>query len=129
MYYLQNGFYRFGDKWKSRGLGRLGKKEIENVATYEKDGKLFMKYVVNRTKQLAMCIIQNKIEDIGNIKEHEREINLNADNKRFWVERLNSIDEKKKNRSFPLNPQHFPEAFELNEDFVMLNNQNSNITI
>jgi hypothetical protein len=117
VYYLQNGFYRFGDKWKSRGLGKLGKKEIENVATYEKDGKLYMKYVMNRTKQLAMCIIQNKIEDIGNIREHEREINLNADNKRFWVERLNNIDEKKKNRSFPLNPQQFPEAFELNDNY------------
>ena len=32
VYYLQNGFYRFGS-WKLRGLGKLGKKEIEHIDT------------------------------------------------------------------------------------------------
>lgn len=44
-------------------------------------------------------------------------MNLNADRKRFWIETLKKITDKIKNRSFPLNPQQFPKAFELNDDF------------
>lgn len=38
VYYLQNGFYRFDGKWKQRGLGKLGTKEIENIETFERKG-------------------------------------------------------------------------------------------
>ena len=117
VFYLQNGFYRFGDKWKLRGLGKLGKREVEHVDTIEKDGRLYMEYEINRTRQLASSIIQNKIHEIGRIKKETREINLNADEKRFWMESLSSISDKKLNHSFPLNPQIFPKAFELNEDY------------
>lgn len=39
-----------------------------------------------------------------------------SESKRFWVETLQSIMDKKINRSFPLNPPQFPKAFELNDD-------------
>lgn len=117
VYQLQNGIGRMGDKWKLRGLGKLGKKEVEHVDTREKDGRLYIKYEVKRTRQLASAIIQGKIKDIGKIKIETREVNLNADNKRFWIETLKNITGKVKNRSFPLNPQQFPKAFELNDDF------------
>lgn len=31
---------------------------------------------------------------------------------------LKNINEKIKNRSYPLNPQQFPKAFELNDDYA-----------
>jgi len=117
VYYLQNGFYRF-KKWKLRGLGKLGRKEIEHVDTIERDGRLYYKYVVNRTKQLASAIIQNKFDEIGRIKEETREVNLNGDDKRFWIGRLVDINDGKMNNSMPLNPEYFPERFELNDDFL-----------
>ena len=43
---------------------------------------------------------------------------LKSDNKRFWFETLKNITDKIKNRSFPLNHQQFPKAFELNDDYV-----------
>ena len=55
--------------------------------TIERDGRLYYKYVVNRTKQLASAIIQNKFDEIGRIKEETREVNLNGDDKRFWLGR------------------------------------------
>lgn len=117
MYQLQNGIGRMGDKWELRGLGKLGKKEVEHVDTKEKDGRLYIEYEVKRSKQLASAIIQGKINEIGKIKTETREVNLNADKKRFWIETLKNINEKTKNRSFPLNPQKFPKSFELNDDY------------
>ena len=102
--------------WKLRGLGRLGKKEIKHVDTIERDGRLYYKYVVNRTKQLASAIIQNKFDEIGRIKEETREVNLNGDDKRFWLGRLENINDGKMNNSTSLNPEFFAERFELNDD-------------
>lgn len=93
VFYLQNGFYRFNGKWKQRGLGKLGSKEIEHLETYEKDGKLYYKFNVLRNSRLRSSIIQNKIQDIGKIRPIEREVNLNADRKRLWLGRIESIDE------------------------------------
>ena len=72
---------------------------------------------VLRTKKLASAIIQNHISDIGRIKEETREVNLNGDDKRFWLGRLVNINDDKMNNSMPLNPEYFPEKFELNVDF------------
>ena len=105
-------------KWKLRGLGKLGKKEVEHVDTKEKDGRLYIEYTVKRTKQLASAIIQGKINEIGKIKIETREVNLNADQKRFWIESLKNVKDKIRNRSYPLNPQQFPKAFELNDDYL-----------
>ncbi|MDF2427582.1 MAG: hypothetical protein OPY04_06640, partial [Nitrosopumilus sp.] len=117
VYFLQNGFYRFNEVWKLRGLGKLGRKEIEHIDTIEKDGRLYYKYLVNRTKQLASAIIQNKIEQIGRINEETREVNLNGDNSRFWLSRLENINDKKLNKSTSLSPQIFPNYFKLNADY------------
>jgi hypothetical protein len=117
VYFLQNGFYRFNGVWKLRGLGKLGSKEVEHIDTIEKDGRLYYKYIVNRTKQLASAIIQNKIEQIGRINEETREVNLNGDNARFWLGRLEDINDKKLNKSTSLSPQIFPNYFKRNTDY------------
>ena len=117
VYYLQNGFYRFNGSWKLRGLGKLGSKEIEQIDTIERDGRLYYKYLVLRTKKLASAIISNQIEQIGQLKEETREVNLNGDDKRFWLGRLENINDLKSNKSTSLNPEYFTKHFELNVDF------------
>ena len=107
VFYLQNGFYRYNGKWKQRGLGRLGTRDIENPQTYEKDGKLIAKIKLLRSGRLRSSILQNSISEIGKIKEIQREINLNADRKRFWLGRIRSISEKTMNESAQLSLNHF----------------------
>jgi len=92
---------------------------IEHIDTIEKDGRLYYSYKVLRTKKLASAIIQNSIDDIGRIKEETREVNLNGDDKRFWLGRLVNINDKKSNESTSLNPEFFAERFELNDDFKL----------
>jgi len=86
------------------------------MSSVMKDGMLYRKFIVNRVKQLRSSIIQNEISEIGKIKPHVREVDLNADNKRFWLGQLSKIDNTR-NSSMPLTPQQFPERFELNDDF------------
>ena len=84
MFYLQNGFYRFNGKWKQRGLGKLGSREIEHLETFEKNSDLFYKIAVSRNTRLRSGIIQNKISDVGRITTVIKKVNLNADRKRQW---------------------------------------------
>jgi hypothetical protein len=107
VYYLQNGFYRFGGKWKQRGLGKLGSKEIENIDAFERKGKLYYKFRVLRNSRLRSSILQDTISNIGKIKEIEREIDLNADKKRLWLEELSSIDSKEINESTSISLNFF----------------------
>ena len=106
VFFLQNGFYRFKDKWKQRGLGRLGTKEIEHLDTFEKDGKLFYRFKVTRANRLRSSILSNKLSEIGKITVKTREVNLNADKKRFWLESLTGINHKM-NRSLPISLNYF----------------------
>ena len=106
MFFLQNGFYRFNGKWKQRGLGRLGTREIEHLDTFEKDGKLFIKFKVLRANRLVRSIIGNKISEIGKITEQIKKIDLNADKKRLWFEKLTGINDKM-NESLPLSLNFF----------------------
>lgn len=106
MIFLSNGFYRFNDSWKQRGLGKLGTKEIEHLDTFEKDGRLYYRFNVLRNNRLRSSIRQNKILDIGKIKPSTREFNLNADRKRFWLGRIESIDDRMMNESVPLSLNH-----------------------
>ena len=106
-FYLQNGFYRFQGKWKQRGLGKLGSKEIEHLETFERDGKLYYQFKVNRSTRLRSSIISNKIKDIGKIQPITREVNLNADRKRLWLDTIQSIDQKYANESMPISLNHF----------------------
>jgi len=101
VYYLQNGFYRFNGKWKQRGLGKLGSKEIEHLDTFEKNGKLYYQFQVLRNSRLRSSIIQNKIQDIGKIRPITREVNLNADRKRLWLDKILCINDSL-NESVPL---------------------------
>jgi len=106
VYYLQNGFYRFNGTWKQRGLGHLGTKEIEHLDTFERDGKLYYRFKVLRSSRLRSSILQDKIHDIGKIKPFVREVNLNADRKRFWLGNLTAINHET-NDSTPISLNHF----------------------
>jgi len=106
VFYLQNGFYRFNGKWKQRGLGNLGTKEIENIETFERNDRLYYKFKVLRSSRLRSSILQNKIADIGKIKTFEREVDLNADRKRFWLGTLSAINHDC-NDSMPISLNHF----------------------
>lgn len=105
-YFLQNGFYRINEKWKQRGFGSLKGREIEHLETFEKDEKLFYKFEIKRSGRLRSNIISGKIEDIGKIKVHTRQINLNADRKRLWLGELDGIN-RKHNESMPLSFNYF----------------------
>ncbi len=60
-----------------------------------------------------------KIESkIRRINEETREVNLNGDDKRFWLGRLVDINYNKSNNSTSLNPEFFAERFELNDDYL-----------
>ncbi len=48
------------------------------------------------------------------------EVNLNGDDKRLWLGRLENINDNKMNNSTSLNPEFFAEKFELNDDFSSL---------
>jgi len=103
VYVLQNGFYRFNEKWKQRGLGNLGTKEIEHLDTIERGDDLFYTYKVLRSKRLRSSILSDSVSDIGKFTTFERQVNLNADKKRMWFEKLRSIQEKKMINSMPIN--------------------------
>jgi len=103
VYVLQNGFYRFNEKWKQRGLGNLGTKEIEHLDTIERGDDLFYTYKVLRSNRLRSSILSDSIPDIGKFTTFERQVNLNADKKRLWFEKLRSIQEKKMINSMAIN--------------------------
>jgi hypothetical protein len=106
VYYLQNGLYRFNGKWKQRGLGNLGSKEIEEIDTMERQGKLYAKFKVLRSKRLRSAILEDKLDEIGKIKEITREVNLNADRKRLWLGQLKAVDNEF-NDSASISLNHF----------------------
>lgn len=107
VFVLQNGFYRFNGKWKQRGLGKLNGKEIEHLDTFEKDSRLYYRFVVNRNSRLRSSILQDKICDIGKIKPITREFNLNADRKRFWLGKIESMNGNAMNESMPISLSYF----------------------
>jgi hypothetical protein len=107
VFYLQNGFYRFDHTWKQRGLGKLGSKEIEHIDTFEKNGKLLCQLKVKRNTRLRSSILQDNLSEIGKIKSITREINLNADRKRFWLGKIESVESKILNDSMPISLNHF----------------------
>jgi hypothetical protein len=107
VFYLQNGIYRFNGKWKQRGFGKLDGKDIEHLETVERNGRLYYKLKMLRSIRLRSSIIQNCLSDIGKIKPIIREINLNADRKRLWLGRIESVDARVCNDSMPISLSHF----------------------
>ncbi|MGI0102350.1 MAG: DNA polymerase, partial [Nitrosotalea sp.] len=107
VFFLQNGFYRRNGKWKQRGFGKLSGKDIEHLETFEKNGKLFYKIRVLRNSRLRKSIIENQISEIGKIKEIVKQVNLNADRKRLWLGKIESIESKIMNESMPISLNYF----------------------
>ena len=58
-----------------------------------------------RSNRLRQSILSNNLKDIGKFTEKTREINLNADKKRFWLQELTGINDKM-NESMPLSLNH-----------------------
>ena len=77
------------------------------METFEKDGRLYYRFKVLRNSRLRSSIIQNVICKIGVIKEESREVNLNTDRKRFWLGRIESMDDGTMNESIPLSLNYF----------------------
>lgn len=112
VFFLSNGFYMFNGKWKNRGIGydTERKIEIEHMDTrIDKQGHLYIAIKTTRTTHLKSGISYDKIQDIGKIEEYEKKINLNSDMKRFWLSRLESLNDKIHCNSMPLNINHFDE--------------------
>lgn len=107
VYVLQNGIYRFNGKWKKRGIGNLGNSQIEHLDTIEKNGQLYQVMKVLRVNRLRTAILSNSIDQIGKFKTVERLVNLNADRKRMWFEKINNLDEQVMINSLPLSLNHF----------------------
>lgn len=110
VFVLQNGFYRFNGKWKQRDIGKLGSKEIEHLETYEKNGKLYYKFKVLRNSRLRSSILQDKISQIGKIRTYEREVNLNADRKRIWLNNISRINSIQLNESVPISMNYIKKS-------------------
>jgi uncharacterized protein YfeS len=85
----------------------LGTRDIEHLDTFEKDGELFIKYTENRNTTLKVAIIQNKIKDIGKIKQKIKKLDLNADRKRQWFEEITDINERKMIDSVSISLSYF----------------------
>ena len=103
VYVLQNGIYRFNKKWKKRGIGNLGNRQIEHLDTIEKDGNLYQVMKVLRVNRLRTAILSDSINEIGKFKTIQRLVNLNADRKRMWFEKLADVNDGKIIDSMPLN--------------------------
>ena len=74
--------------------------------TFERNDRLYYKFKVLRSSRLRSSILQDKIADIGKIKTFEREVDLNADKKRFWLGTLSAINHES-NDSMPISLNHF----------------------
>jgi len=107
VYVLQNGIYRFNGKWKKRGIGNLGNKQIEHLDTIEKDGNLYQVMKVLRVNRLRTAILSDSIGDIGKFKTVERLVNLNADTKRMWFEELVDVNDGVMIDSMPISLNYF----------------------
>ena len=60
-----------------------------------------------RSSRLRSSILQDKLSEIGKIKMFEKEVNLNADKKRFWLGEIESIDSRIMNESIPISLNYF----------------------
>ena len=92
---------------EAKRTGKLQDKYIEHLETIVKKGRLYLKFKVLRSSRLRFSILQDRLKDIGKIKTFEKEINLNADKKRFWLGEIESIDSKIMNESVPISMNYF----------------------
>lgn len=52
--------------------------------------------------ELRTSILSDNISGIGKFTSIERRVNLNADQKRFWLGSIKSVEQKVMNESIPL---------------------------
>ena len=105
MIMIQNGMTRINGKWKLRGVGIDTSKSIpiEHVKTREtKDGRVVITLQRLRPQRLKSAILRGRIKDIGKFQTYTKEINLNADVKRFWFGALKSVHDDRCFNSVPL---------------------------
>lgn len=103
--FLSNGFYKFNDTWKNRGIGydNERKMEIEHLETrVKKDGQLYIGVKSTRTTHIKSGILFNRLKNVGKIEEYEKKINLNSDKKRLWDSDLESLQDEKMCDSVPI---------------------------
>lgn len=94
MFSIQNGFRRSNGKWKLRGIGfdKTQKVEIEHVDTIEtRDGRVVLVLERKKPQRLKSAIRRGAIQEIGKFKTFKREIDLNADTKRFWPSKITTV--------------------------------------
>lgn len=70
-------------------------------------GRMYYRFNVLRSNLLRSSILQDRIGDNGKIKPETREFNLNADRKRFWLGRIENIDNEIMNESMTLSLTFF----------------------
>lgn len=102
---IQNGFRKSNGNWKIRGLGFDKEKNvpIEHIDTIETaDGRLVIVLERQRPQRLKSAILRGRIKDIGKFKTYKKEIDLNADTKRFWPERITTVHSELCVGSMPL---------------------------
>lgn len=92
---------------EKRGIATIGGKTLNHLDTFVKDEKLYLKLEELRNTRLRSGIILGKIPDIGHLQVKIRQVDPNADNKRFWLGEITSIDDKTMNESIPLSLTHF----------------------
>lgn len=105
MFSIQNGFRRSNGRWKLRGLGfdKAKKVEIEHIDTIEtKDGRVVLILERKKPQRLKSAILRGVIKDVGKFRTFRKEIDLNADTKRFWPERITTIHSELCVGSMPL---------------------------
>ena len=94
LFTIQNGIKRLNGHWKLRGIGydKVSKVPVENTATREThDGRVVMELKRLRPIRLKSAILRCRIGDVGKFQTFTREIDLNADRKRFWPARITSV--------------------------------------
>lgn len=98
VYYLSNGYYRFNEKWKNRGIGNDPDEknvEIEHLGTeIGKDGQLYIEVQTTQMQHLKSGIIRNLHKSIGKIRKYKKKVYLNSDRKRKWDKSLEKIDDQ-----------------------------------
>ena len=68
---------------ETESVGNLGTKEVEHLDTIERGDDLFYTYKVLRSNRLRSSILSDAISGIGKFTTFERQMNLNAYNRRL----------------------------------------------